>query len=65
MFKTAKTISFDLKAEIDFKCPHCDSIKKTTYNINPYRIPADDLPDEYCDNCKNFIKLTLYENEDE
>jgi phage FluMu protein Com len=59
MEEKAIIINYKMTACIEWKCPKCGHISIITVGINPYRIPAEDMPDEMCGNCEEFISLNF------
>jgi phage FluMu protein Com len=61
----AKLINFEIQFSIDWECPHCKNQQTTTYTPSPYRAIAEYLPEEQCEKCKEFVELTLFEDDEE
>lgn len=42
-------------------CPKCGIELEVKYNPNPYRIIADDVPEDICPNCDTIYALNFYD----
>lgn len=54
---------FDIICTQKWTCPDCGREHETVWNVNPYRMMAEDPIDVQCDGCENFFTLSFY-NED-
>ena len=60
--KIAKTVKFSFNARFEVKCPHCNKLNIVIFNVDPYRIPAEDLPEHHqCTRCYEHFNITAYE----
>lgn len=59
--KMAKIIDFEITSHVTCLCPHCKKELKLELYVDPYRIPADEMPDELCPDCDKFFSMTLYD----
>lgn len=63
--KKAKTIKFQATAYLTWECPHCKTKQTSNIPVSPYRAIAEELTDELCKTCNEFVELTLYEEKEE
>ena len=61
-FEEAIMLSWEIPlAKIEWQCPFCFHKQISDVPINPYRALAQNMPDEDCEECGEFVKLSLYE----
>ena len=60
MIGLVKPDNWELNGIIKWTCPECGKKHISEISINPYRMLAEDPPDEYCSQCENFFTIDFY-----
>ena len=63
MMRKSITKSFTISVNIIWECPYCKSENTTEYDTSPYSEIAEELVEEMCTSCKEWVTLNFYENE--